>query len=156
MTCNKNFLFWCSFRYSVLKTSVVDNSFLLVPSYYVFKISKYLFRTYETWAVVWEMWNKAIAGNWGQVYFRFDFWKKKKDSKNIVLLFSLLLPHSFQKVDGSVSRATVRIASIRCKIKKWKLMFYFWLNSLYTLIFSPISIRKENDKGRDKKAYSAR
>lgn len=43
---------------------------------------------------------------------------EKKDSKNIVLLFSLLLPHSFQKVDRSVSRATVRIASVRSKIKK--------------------------------------
>lgn len=27
------------------------------------------------------------------------FERKKKDSKNIVLLFSILFPHSFQKVD---------------------------------------------------------
>lgn len=35
---------------------------------------------------------------------------EKKDSKNTLLLFSLQLLHSFQKVDRSVSRATVRIA----------------------------------------------
>lgn len=50
---------------------------------------------------------------------------EKKDSKNTVLLFSLLFPHSFQKVDRSVSRATMRMASLRCKIKTQKVIFYF-------------------------------
>lgn len=48
------------------------------------------------------------------------FERKKKDSKNTVLLFSILFPHSFQKVDTyrSVSRATARIVLIRCKMEK--------------------------------------
>lgn len=81
--------------------------------------------------------NKTTAWNWGQVYFRFDFWKK--DSKNRLLLFCLLFLHSFQK-DRSVSSTIVKIASIRCKIKNKKLMFYSWPNFPYTFIFSYILI----------------